>query len=147
MNENFFGQTAVYVSSPHRAEASCQVSAKSLGWFSGKTVYQPTDQPTDQPTIPSLTSTDVENCNLLSQLSQLQNFSLTHWLLLNIDFSTLWLHKIFQCLTIFFIIKLINHTQKVIIQILHKTWLGHFLFLTTIKLSLVVHNTWTDKKS
>ena len=47
MNENFFGQTAVYVSSPYCAEASCQVSAKSLGWFSGKTVYRPTDYPTD----------------------------------------------------------------------------------------------------
>ena len=29
MNENFFGQTAVYVSSPYRAEDSCQVSSKS----------------------------------------------------------------------------------------------------------------------
>ena len=65
MNENFFGRTATYVSSPHRAEASCQVSAKSLGWLSGKTVYRPTNRPTDQPTIPSLTSTDVENCSVL----------------------------------------------------------------------------------
>ena len=58
MNENFFGQTAVYVSSPYRAEASCQVSAKSLERFSGKSA----DGLTDGPTIPSLTSTDVENC-------------------------------------------------------------------------------------
>ena len=62
MNENFFGQTANYVSSPHCAEASCQVSSKSLGWFSGKTVYTQTNGPT----IPGLTSTDVENCNATS---------------------------------------------------------------------------------
>ena len=54
MNENFFGQTAAYVSSPYRAEASCQVSSKSLGWFSGKTVYQPMDN-----TKPDLNSTTV----------------------------------------------------------------------------------------
>ena len=32
-----------------------------------------TDGLTDQPTIPSLTSTDVENCNVLNGLAQRQN--------------------------------------------------------------------------
>ena len=37
-------------------------------------------------TNPGLTSTEVENCNLLSQLSQLQNCFLTSWLYSNFDF-------------------------------------------------------------
>ena len=43
MNENFFGQTAVYVSSPYRAEHSCQVWSKSLEPFSTKVAYLPTN--------------------------------------------------------------------------------------------------------
>ena len=46
MKTNFPGQTAVYVSSPYGKEHSCKKSEKSLGRFSRKVVYQPTNYPT-----------------------------------------------------------------------------------------------------
>ena len=68
-----------------------------------------TDQPTDQPTIPSLTSTVVENCNLLSQLSQLQNCFLTSWLHSNFDFFSVYQCHLWQ----FVISDQFNHPKSI----------------------------------
>ena len=70
MNKNFSGKNAVYVSSPYSKEHSCKKSEKSLERFSTKTGHKPT---TTQPTIPSLTSTNVENCNVGKRRAQRQN--------------------------------------------------------------------------
>ena len=61
MIQIFPGKTAVCVSYPYSKEHSCKISEKSCARFSGKTA----DRPTDQPQIRSLTSTDVENCNVV----------------------------------------------------------------------------------
>ena len=67
------------------------------------------DQRTNEPTIPTLTSTDVENCNLLSQLSQLQN--LTSWLNSNFDFFSV---GSYQChLWQFVISDQFNHPKSI----------------------------------
>ena len=59
----FPGKTAVYVSYPYSKEHSCKKSEKSLEQLSRKSGYQLTNRQTDQLTLPSLTSTNVENCN------------------------------------------------------------------------------------
>ena len=69
MNKIFPGKTAVYVSCPYSEEHSCKKAKKSNARFSRKIGNQPTDGPT---TFWGLGSTEVENCNLLAQLSQLQ---------------------------------------------------------------------------
>ena len=60
MKKIFPGKTAVYVSYPYSKEHSCKKSEKSLGRFSRKTRYGLTNYLT----LPSLTSTNVENCNV-----------------------------------------------------------------------------------
>ena len=90
MNENFFGQTAVYVSSPYCAEASCQVSAKSLGWFSGKTVYRLTNGQCQA--WPQLTLRTVACFEARAQRQSLPD-SLTSW---HLDFFTTWLAPLFR---------------------------------------------------
>ena len=68
MIQIFPGKTAVYVSCPYSKEHSCKKAKKSLARFSVTFA----DGLTDTLTFPGLTSTEVENCNLLAQLSQLQ---------------------------------------------------------------------------
>ena len=64
MNQNFPGETAVYVSYPYSKEHSCKKAKKSHARFSGKIG----NRQTNRPTIRGLTSTDVENCNVLKDL-------------------------------------------------------------------------------
>ena len=70
MKKIFPAQTAVCVSYSYCAEPSCKVSAKSLERFSRKSDDGRTDRPT---TLPSLTSTDVENCNMPMAYAQRQS--------------------------------------------------------------------------
>ena len=60
MIQIFPGKTAVCVSYPYSKEHSCKKSEKSCARFSRKIG----NVPTNQLTIPGLTSTDVENCNV-----------------------------------------------------------------------------------
>ena len=64
----FPGKTAVYVSYPYSKEHSCKKSEKSLEQLSRKSGYQLTNRQTDQLTLKGLTSTNVENCNVLKDL-------------------------------------------------------------------------------
>ena len=61
MNKIFPGKTLRPISYPYSRKCSGKKSEKSLGRFSRKIGNGPTDYPT---TIPSLTSTEVENCNV-----------------------------------------------------------------------------------
>ena len=63
----------MYASYPYDEEHSCQKAKKSYARFSGKIGNQLTDQPTNQRTITTLTSTDVENCNVLKDLLNVRN--------------------------------------------------------------------------
>ena len=64
MIQIFPGKTLRPISYPYSKEHSGKKSEKSLGRFSRKSDYVPTDQLT----IPGLTSTDVENCNVLKNM-------------------------------------------------------------------------------
>ena len=79
MIQIFPGKTAVYVSCPYSGEHSCKKAKKSKMRFSGNFVHTRTDGPTNR----GLTSTEVENWNVLTDML---NFSLvtsesTVWLL------------------------------------------------------------------
>ena len=63
MIQIFPGKTLRPISYPYSKEHSCKKSEKSCGRFSGNFA----DGRTNQPTIPSLTSTDVENCSALTR--------------------------------------------------------------------------------
>ena len=79
MNQNFPGQTAVYIFYPYSKEHSCKKAKKSHARFSGKICDRRTTQPTDQPTIRGLTSTVVENCNVLKDLLNVSDLLRPQW--------------------------------------------------------------------
>ena len=60
----------MYVSCPYSKEHSCKKAKKSYARFSGKIGNQLLP---NYPTIKTLTSTDVENCNVLKDLLNVRN--------------------------------------------------------------------------
>ena len=83
---NFFRKKLSSVFLEYRSLQSCQVSWRSLERLSRKSDYRPTDQPTR---TPSLTSTNVENCNVLCT-SSTSVFRKTYHSLVSSLWSIFW---------------------------------------------------------
>ena len=72
MIQIFTGKTAVYVSCPYSVEHSCKKAKRSYDWFSVTFGHGQTHGPKTG----SLTSTEVENCNVPLAHAQRQNLTL-----------------------------------------------------------------------